>query len=218
MKNKFLLTSITLIIITNLASFFLARKVFPVFEHEVVLIEPTNMTAALDPSRFEGKADASLSIIECSDFRCPFSRRLQKTLKELEQAYPGKIRSAFITFPIRATEERELLGRAVIAAGMQGRAMQMKEMLFAAPSVKMLDAGVQEIEQDILQCAINLSLNMDLFKKDLISENIKIILKRDIELVKLEGVISTPTLFINGYRIKGAKGVAVYINIINKIL
>ena len=49
----------------------------------------------VDDTPLRGPADALVTIVESSDFECPFCKRVGPTLKQLEEAFPGKLRFSF---------------------------------------------------------------------------------------------------------------------------
>src|SRR5207245_1606779 len=79
----------------------------------------------------KGPADAPVTIVEFSDFQCPFCARVEATIDQILQAYPGKVRVVWQDFPLPFHENATpaaLLGRAARA---QGRFWQLQKQLFA---------------------------------------------------------------------------------------
>lgn len=81
-----------------------------------------------------GRADAPVTIIEFSDFECPFCQRYSKnTLPEIKREYidSGKVRYVFLDFPLEQMHAKaRKAGEAAHCAGEQGKFWEMHDVLF----------------------------------------------------------------------------------------
>ncbi len=149
---------------------------------------------------FEGKAKGSVSapitIVEFSEFQCPFCSRVLPTLDKLQKEYPGKIRVFFRHNPLPFHSDAPLASQAAVAAELQGKFWQMHDKLFA---------NQQNLKRaDLEKYAQELGLDMAKFKADIDSPAVKKRVDDDLELGKKLGVQGTPNFFINGRPIRGA--------------
>jgi len=152
-------------------------------------------------SVFTGPQDAPVTIINFSDFQCPFSKRSVDLVEKLMKEYDGKIRYVFKHFPLGFHKLAKPAALASIAAHKQGKFWQYYSKLFE--DIKKID------EENIVKWASDLGLDMEKFNEDRNSEEAGRILQNDIELGTQFGVRGTPTLFINGRRIVGANNVKI---------
>jgi len=153
----------------------------------------------VDGSSVKGPADALVTIVESSDFECPFCKRVLPTLKQLEEAYPGKLRFVFKHNPLPfharalpaaiATEEAR-------AQGGDAKFWEMHDALFAAPS---LDAA------SIEKAAADVGLDVAKVREAIASNRHKARIDSDQKLVQAIGAPATPTFFVNGRKLAGAQ-------------
>jgi protein-disulfide isomerase len=149
-----------------------------------------------DPSR--GPADAPVTIVEFSDFQCPFCSRVNPTLKRIEETYAGKVRVVFRDFPLLQIHPQA--GKAAEAAGCadeQGKFWPMHDALFAAQD--------KLKPEDLKAHATAIGLDMDKFNKCLDSGSRTGEWTKDMKEGEAYGVSSTPAFFVNGRMIVGAQ-------------
>lgn len=164
--------------------------------------------AAHDPSR--GPANAPVTIIEFSEYQCPFCARVTPTLKAIEQKYAGKVRFVFKDFPLQNHQQAPKAAEAAHCAGDQGKYWELHDRLFAnqqllqVPELKKHAAAVGLDQAAFDQC-------LDSGKH---TENVQ----ADIEQGSQMGVGSTPTLYINGRLVTGAQPLALFESIIDEEL
>jgi protein-disulfide isomerase len=147
-------------------------------------------------SPVKGPADAKVTIVEFSDFQCPYCTKGMKVMEEILKAYPKDVRIVFKNLPLPFHKQAEPAARAALAAGKQGKFWEMHDALFE--NQKKLNSAFYE------ELATKLGLNMDQFKKDYESEDLKKAVKDDAELAKEHGIRGTPGFFVNGVAVKGA--------------
>lgn len=173
--------------------------------------DPNKVYAIPDgDSPFKGPKDAPVTLVLFQDFQCPFSQRSQATLNQLMDAYPGKIKIVFKNFPLSFHKQAALAAEAALAAGAQGRFWEMHDKIFA-------DQKQMEIAQ-FKQYARELKLDMQKFTNDLDSHRFKAEVDKDMQIGIGAAVRGTPTIFINGKKIAGAKPYAEFQKVIEPML
>ena len=146
---------------------------------------------------FKGGKKAAVTIIEFSDFECPFCSRVNPTMKQIEDAYGDKVRVVFKQNPLSFHKNAPLAAEATLAAHEQGKFWQMHDALFAnqkALTRPDLDKYAQEI-----------GLNMDKFKAALDTNKFKPQVEADMAVAKELGATGTPSFFVNGRKLRGAQ-------------
>ncbi len=144
-----------------------------------------------------GAAEPLVTIVEFSDFECPFCGRLAATMAAMLARYPDDVRLVFKQFPLPIHARAEPAARAAIAAAAQGKFWPMHDLLFT----DLHRLG----DDDILGYAQKIGLDVPAFQAALADTGtLERVLAEANEGRVLE-VQSTPTFFVNGRRITGAK-------------
>ncbi|MCG3174194.1 MAG: hypothetical protein GMKNLPBB_02421 [Myxococcota bacterium] len=164
---------------------------------EAAAADPDVFRAALGRAPVKGPSDALVTIVEFSEFECPFCSRVSPTLQQLEREFSGKIRVAFKHFPLSFHPHAQLAGEASLAAHAQGKFWEYHDKLFANQKAIGKD--------DLIRYAGELGLNVEKFKADLDSSKWKSWIEDDKKEAEALGVNSTPTFFINGVKMSGAQ-------------
>jgi protein-disulfide isomerase len=166
---------------------------------------PTENAYALGP------ADAPITIVEFSDYQCPFCRRWHAEVYEpLLDAYPGKIRLVYRHLPLTSIHPDALsAAEAAMCAGEQDAYWPYHEKLFSSESLG---------NNTYIQYAQNLQLNMTTFKACLTDHKYQQAVQADSDFAINLGIRSTPTFFINGLAIVGAQPLDVFKQVIDKEL
>ncbi len=163
-------------------------------ETEEQFKNPVKIDAGNSPSR--GPAGAKVTIIEFSDFQCPYCSRGAKTMEEVLKAYPNDVKVVFKNLPLDFHKDAVPAAKAAYAAGKQGKFWEMHDALFANQA-NLGDALY-------LEHAKKLGLNIEQFKKDSSSDEAAKAVAADTELGKKNGIQGTPGFFVNGVAVKGA--------------
>ncbi len=149
----------------------------------------------------KGSDDAKVTIVEWSDFQCPFCGRVMPTLKQIEETYGKDVRIVFKQNPLPMHPNAPFAARAALAAQKQNKFWQLHDKLFEANNSQQPDA----LKKDkIEQMARDLGLDMDLFNRDISSPEVSDILRSDQAQAAKLGANGTPHFFINGVRVSGA--------------
>ena len=149
---------------------------------------------AKDP--IKGPKDAPITIMEFSEFQCPFCSKVRPNIDAALKKWPDKVRVVFKQFPLAFHKDAPLASEAALAAHAEGKFWEMEAKLF--------DGGTQNIKRPNLETyAEELGLNMEAFKKALDEGTYKAAIKADQDLGAKAQVTGTPTLFLNGRRMGG---------------
>jgi len=158
-----------------------------------LLDDPVTIPTAGSPVR--GPEGAVLTLVEFSDFQCPYCWIAVTKLNAVLEAYPGKIKLIFKQFPLDMHSQAALAAAAAVAAHQQGRFWPMHDALFAHR---------RELSRPvILALASSAGLDMQRFEADLDSAKTKAAIARDLEDGDRAGVEGTPSVFINGRKYNG---------------
>ncbi len=174
----------------------------------------------LQPIRFEvasagspsmGPADAPVTIVEFSDFQCPYCARAHSTLEKVVENYAPKVRLVFRQFPlIKIHHDAERAAEAALCANQQGKFWEMHDAMFADQS-KLSAEGLKET-------AKTLGLDEAQFNACLDSNEFKDEISADSEAGATVGVSGTPAFFINGRPLNGAVSYDVVAKIVDEEL
>jgi protein-disulfide isomerase len=167
-------------------------------EHTKTLEDPVAIPVADAPVR--GVGNARVTLVEFSDFQCPFCIEATPQLETLLRAYPMQVKLIFKEFPLDTHSQAALSAAAALSANKQGKFWPMYDALFAVRG-NLSRSG-------ILKMASNLGLDMKRFLADLDSPEVKRAVRKDIADGERIGVDSTPTLFVDGQRFNGPITVA----------
>ncbi len=160
-------------------------------------------------SPVEGSASAPITIIEFSDYQCPFCQQWQQqVLPQIKDKYGDKVRLVYRNFPLYSIHpEAESASEAAECAGEQKKYWEYHDLLFSGQK----DLG----STTYTDYAQSLGLNMDSFKKCVDEHRYQSTVKADFDYASQLGVRSTPTFFINGLAVVGAQPFEVFQQIID---
>jgi protein-disulfide isomerase len=142
-----------------------------------------------------GPAGARITLVEFSDFQCPYCSRAVHKLAAILQAYPADVKLVFKQYPLDSHPQAQISAQAAVAAHQQGKFWQLHDIMFANPN------GLSR--KSILGWAASIGLDMKKFEADLDSDAVKKTVARDQADGDKAGVEGTPTVFINGQRYNG---------------
>src|SRR5207302_4300486 len=147
----------------------------------------------------KGRAEAKVTIVEWSDFQCPYCGRVIDTLKQVERNYGSDVRFVFKHNPLPMHPDAPGAAKASIAAWRQGKFWEMHDKLFEANVARgsLSRAAVEKMAADI-------GLDLERFRTDLEASETQDILRSDQAQAAKLGATGTPFFFVNGARISGA--------------
>jgi protein-disulfide isomerase len=163
----------------------------------------------LDP--MDGPASAPITLVEFSDFQCPFCQRVVPTLKQVREKYGDKVRVVWKDFPL--TQIHPQAFDAAVAgncAREQGKFWQLHDRLFP---------NQQALQPEFLKrYAVDAGLDAEKFNACLDSSKYQQKVQDAIDMGTRLGVSSTPTVFINGRVVSGAQPLDVFSAVIDEEL
>ena len=187
---------------------------------ETELRKKTPVRISLQPLRWDvrippnapavGPDKAAVTIVEYLDYQCPYCRKAQGTVEDLLKQYGDRVRFVHRDFPIEGHPGAFAAARGARCAGDQGRFWDFHKGLFATPS------GFDE--KDLRSRAQALGLNAEVFGLCLASGRHDADIRASAESGTDLGVVSTPTFFINGRRVLGARPLLQYTQVIDEEL
>lgn len=154
----------------------------------------------LSGAPIRGAANPAVVLVEFIDIECPYCASTARNTKALLDLYPEELQLAFRHYPLESIHARALSAAiAVECAGEQGLFWQMLDSL-VAPDARLSDPALREHAEA-------LELDLDAFERCLSSEGPVERIARDRRLAGELGVRATPTIFLNGRRLVGARSV-----------
>ena len=152
----------------------------------------------------KGKANAPVTVVEFSEFQCPFCIKGYKNLEEAMKKYPNDVRVVFKHFPLGFHKQAPAASKAALAAGEQGKFWEMHDKLFEKQKEfrGKDDAAMKALGVEL---AKGLGLDVAKFEKDFDNPAYDKTIKDDMALGSSLGVRGTPHFFINGERVSGAQ-------------
>jgi protein-disulfide isomerase len=139
---------------------------------------------------FKGPADAPVTIVEFTDFQCPYCARITPVLNQVLEKNQGKVKLVYMAFPLSTHPFARKAAGAAFAAGKQGKFWEYHDLLFQNYN-RLNDQVIQELAQ-------KLGLDMQKFNKDMNDPQISQEINRDYQEGRKAGVKGTPSIFVNG--------------------
>ena len=175
------------------------RKRPPVTRQRIELVDTTPRKGGNEPL---------VTIVEFSDFQCPFCSRVNPTLAQIMKTYGDDVQVRFRNQPLSFHKQALPAAKAALAAKKQGRFWEMHDLLFK---------NQKALKDDNLRSyASELGLDIAQFEADLKSQEIAEIIAADQKAAAKYGARGTPTLFANGVPIRGAQPFAAFKQVIDK--
>jgi protein-disulfide isomerase len=137
-----------------------------------------------------GAKKARITLVEYSDFQCPYCSRVGPTMKQVVDMYKGNARLIFKQFPLSFHKQARPAAKASLAAHRQGKFWEMHDLIFE---------NQRALADDLYEkLAGQLGLDAAKFKKDFADPKIDAAVNEDFREGQRVGVRGTPTFFING--------------------
>jgi protein-disulfide isomerase len=160
-----------------------------------ILLEPPRVTVEPTQSPGRGPTSAPVTIVEFTDFQCPYCGQMAAALKQLEAKYAVQVRVVFRHFPLAIHPEAAKAAEAAVCADDQGKFWEMHDRLFA--NQKALAVA------DLKRHASALGLDGTAFAGCLDSARHAPLIQKDRQDGERDGVTGTPAVFINGRPVFG---------------
>jgi protein-disulfide isomerase len=159
---------------------------------------PPKIEVAFDkemPAR--GPNNAPITIVEFSDYQCPYCKRAEESVKEVLKKYKKEVKLVFRHYPLPFHNEAKPAAIAATCANDQNKFWQFHDMLFENQNALK--------ESDLSGYAKKLGLNEKKFSECVSAKKFQSVIDRDLEDGKKYGVSGTPAFFINGRMLSGAR-------------
>jgi protein-disulfide isomerase len=140
-----------------------------------------------------GVADAKVTIVEFSDFQCPYCSQAAEVTNQVKEKYGKQVRFIFRQFPLDFHKDAHLAAQAALAAADQGKFWEYHDLLFANQKALTRD--------DLEKYATKSKLDLAKFRKALDEGTYKKQVDNDLALGQKVAVSGTPTMFVNGKRV-----------------
>src|SRR5262249_44602136 len=158
-----------------------------------------------------GPADASVTLVEFSDFHCPFCKRVQPTLAELLKTYPDKVKLVYRDLPLDGLHPQARgAAEAARCAQDQGKFWEYHDVLF--------DQAPKASVEDLKRYARKVGLDAEKFDSCIFQSTHHDAVQRDIDEATRLGLMGTPAFFINGRFVNGAQPIEKFVQIIEEEL
>lgn len=142
-----------------------------------------------------GPQDARVTIVEFSDFQCPYCAAAVPQINAILKAYPSQVKLIFKQYPLETHSQADLAAAAAIAAQKQGKFWPLHDAMFANRD----DLS----RNNLLLLAKQTGMDMNRFETDIDSTEVRETVVRDVQDGNQAGVEGTPTIFINGQKYNG---------------
>lgn len=154
------------------------------------------MYVPVGASAVKGSDNALVTIVEFSEFQCPFCSRVGPTISQIMETYGDDVRIVFKHRPLDFHDRAMPAARAAIAAQNQGKFWEYHDILFA---------NQRELtDENLVAYAEQLGLNIEQFRTDMAAEATNARIQEDMQLADRLAAGGTPHFFVNGIRIRGA--------------
>jgi protein-disulfide isomerase len=163
-------------------------------EVQILLPQKRIQVEAIGPAK--GPEGAPVTIVEFSDFQCPFCSRAKTTVDDVVKQYGDKVRLVFRHFPLSFHQEAPKAAEASACAADQNKFWEYHDKLFANQAALKVD--------DLKKAAADLGLDTARFNECLDSGKKAELVKKDTTDGEKAGVTGTPAFFINGIVLSGA--------------
>jgi protein-disulfide isomerase len=185
-KSLIVIIFIAIILVAALVAHFTAPAKQPITAQKFVIPE-----RSADP--YFGTSTAKVTIVEFSDFACPYCQEEYGIVRSIGIKYKNSIKIIYKDFPLHDISlDLAMAGR---CAGQQGFFWPMHDKLFSLQG--------QFATSSLIDMAVSIGANRTIFAECLNDKNYSSSIRADYNDGQSLGVTGTPTFFINGYRIVG---------------
>ena len=155
--------------------------------------QPVDLKLTGAPSR--GPQTARVTLVEFSDFQCPFCRSGADALAEAARAFPNDVKLVFKQFPLESHSQAAIAAEASLAAHAQGKFWEMHDRIFANPR--------SLTEANMIAWSKEFGMDVSRFAKELATHKYQAVVQGEVREGLEAGVQGTPTVFLNGRLYRG---------------
>lgn len=161
-----------------------------------IALRPPTVEVALGDIPPLGPADAPITIVEFSDYECPFCKRAEASIEEVKKVYGDKVRLAYRHYPLPFHANARPAAQASLCANEQGKFWPFHDKVMAANDLSA--ANLQQIASDV-------GLDRKQFDDCVAAGKFADQIDKDLAAGQAAGVNGTPAFFINGRMLDGAQ-------------
>jgi protein-disulfide isomerase len=177
------------------------------YEVKMMLDPPRAAITLRATAPVTGPADAPITIVEWSDYQCPFCKRAYPTVEQVLAEYKGKVRYSHLDYPLPFHQQAMPAALAAHCAGEQGKFWEYNNNLYS---------GTGDLTAaDLTKRAADLGLESAAFEACTSSKKFESVIKTNFDDGAAMGVTGTPAFFINGRMLVGAQPIEQFRMIIN---
>jgi protein-disulfide isomerase len=161
-----------------------------------VKFQPFRLAFNNEKAPILGKAGAKISVVEFSDFQCPFCKQFAPNLRQIERDFGDKVEVVYRQYPIPSLHPFAIkAAEASLCANEQGKFWELHDLMFAEQD----RLGVSDLKEK----ARRLGMNEKKFASCLDTGRYTEQVQHDMDEGKKAGVTGTPAVFVNGVEIPG---------------
>jgi protein-disulfide isomerase len=178
--------------------------------HVDILMQPERQKVVSTGHPWSGSEAANVTVVEFSDFQCPYCRAAETSVKQIKSKYGDKIKFVYMDFPLSFHDHAMDAARAASCAAGQDKFWPYHDALFADQS-KLAAA-------DLKATALKLGLDGKKFNDCFEKGSPDATIRADLQQGQSLGVTGTPTFFINGREVVGAQSADKFSEVIDQEL
>ncbi len=160
---------------------------------------------------FKGPADAPVTLVQFSDYHCPFCQRVEPTIKQIMDANPGKVKVVWRHNPLPFHTGADKTHTAAECAFQQGKFWEYHDDLFS-------DMKADRSELALIARAEKLGLDKAQFQSCLSAGQAKAMVDKDLAAGRKYGVSGTPATFVNGALVSGAQPYDSFARLVDSVI
>lgn len=173
---------------------YLSYRAYAYFTAPLPEVATTPIKVA-EKDHVKGAEDASLVLVEYGDFECPACAFYSPMVRNLSETYSEDLRIVFRHFPLPSHKNAYQAALAAESAGKQGKFWEMHDMLYEKQAEWSKESDPQDKFEEY---ASQLELDLEQFKKDMSSNDLKEKVDNDVLSGNALNVSFTPSFFLDG--------------------
>ena len=183
------------------------KQVAAMQEYTKSLRDAIGFESTLEPPRFEitapgqtkGPADAPITLVEFSDYECPFCKASEAVVAQVLERYPTQLKFVFLNYPLPTHAKARPAAEAAICAAEQGKFWEFHDKLF--------EKAPQIAPEQLAAIATEAGLDAAKLQECITAKTNSARIDTDLAAGKAAGVTGTPAFYVNGVPISGGRTV-----------